>query len=112
MKLHAAVLLLLLAAGCSGPSATTDLPPSGSRVTNVDMIQVEGYVSARGNAPFSRVVLETDDRNFYVLALDREAEGRLRAALPGRYRAVGILMMGEWDGRPSAHLRPIEMERL
>ena len=112
MKLPAVLLLILFTAGCTGPAATPDLPPSGSQVTDVDRIRVEGYVSARGNMPFSRLVLETDDRNVYLLDLDPAAEAELSPELPGRYRVVGILTLSDWAGRPSASLRPETMERV
>ena len=67
-----------------------------------DVITVTGTVTVRGNEPFTAVILETDDRNLYVLNMTRA----LRTALetPARMRVIGRLYLGDWNGRAFAHL--------
>ena len=60
-------------------------------------------VTARGNEPFSAYVLETDDRNYYVLNLE-EAD-RQGYTTPARIRATGTVYVNDWMGRPFTHLR-------
>lgn len=60
----------------------------------------------RGNEPFTAVILETDQRTQYVLVLTPEMRSALSAPAP--VRVTGRLFLGEWNGRPYAH---IEVER-
>ena len=102
------LLLLFLCVGwlgCAGAGA-----PSNSQA--VDTITVEGQVSVRGNTPFTVVMLETDQRLFYVLALDEAERRTLEGGLPARFRVTGALYADDWNGRPFAHLKPRSMERL
>ncbi len=101
------ILLVLLPAlcwlGCAGPA------PSH---TAHNVLTVEGRVSVRGHTPFTGVLLETDQRNFYVLALDEAARRDLVPELPARYRVTGLLYGADWNGIRYAHLRPTKMEPL
>lgn len=103
------LLLLLLGLcwlGCSGPNAA----PGEARTA--DVITVEGQLSVRGNTPFTAVLLETDQRNLYVLALDDADRRALEPGLPARYRITGVLYANTWNGHPYAHLKPTTMEKL
>lgn len=71
-------------------------------------IVVEGEVTARGQEPFVVQVLETDDRNAYVLVLD-EAQRR-QYTNPARIRVAGVVYVAEWNGRPFTHLRVSRIE--
>ena len=97
------LLGILMAIGCAGPSAA----PSTD-----DLVAVEGLVTVRGNAPFERLVLETDDRNLYLLALPEPQRRALQEELPGRYRIRGTVSLGDWDGQPFAQIAPFSLERL
>lgn len=93
--------------GCSGAQA-----PSKQRARAADTITVEGQVSVRGNMPFTVVMLETDQRLYYVLALDEAERQTLEGGLPARFRVTGTLYADDWGGRPFAHLKPTAIERL
>lgn len=104
MRLLLVIVFALLLGGC----AHLDKPWLGTS----DAITVEGAVSVRGNTPFTALVLETDDRTFYVLSLDAAARADLQPRLPGRYRVTGTLYEADWAGRPTPHLRPASIERM
>ena len=105
MKSLLLVLLSVCWLGCSGPAGT-------ATPTRSDVITVEGRASVRGNTPFTGIMLETNQRNTYVLVFD-DAEGRaLEADLPARLRVTGDLYVAEWNGMSYAHLRVTTMERL
>jgi len=90
-------------------TASTGLVSSCSTVEKaLDAARIEGVVTVRGNVPFNAPILETEGHNFYVLVL---AE-RQKAALvtPGRYRVAGRLYLGNWNGRPFAHIAVSELE--
>ena len=95
LTIIALALTTTLVAGCAATN------PAAS-----DRIIVEGHVSVRGNEPFTAVVLETDQRTRYLLVLTPEMRSALSA--PARIRVTGRLFLGEWNGRPYAH---IEVER-
>ena len=59
-------------------------------------------MTARGNEPFVRYLLETEDRTYYVLRLP-EAE-RASFTTPARIRATGRVYVDSWDGRPYTHM--------
>lgn len=91
-------ILLLVAslfAACAAPQATS----------TTDTITVEGTVTYRGNEPFSALVLETDQRNLYVLNVDDMQADAIASNTPMRVRATGTLYRDEWNGQPIAHLR-------
>ncbi len=71
-------------------------------------ITVMGDVTARGQVPFVVQVLETDDRNAYVLVMD-EAQ-RARYVNPARLRVTGVVYVAAWNGRPFTHLRVTRLE--
>ena len=103
------VLCLLLGLcwlGCAGTTSGTN------QLTSDDVITVEGQVTVRGNTPFTAIMLATDQRNLYVLAMGEAQRQALQPTLPGRFRITGAVYADHWNGRPYAHLRPIVMERL
>lgn len=84
--------------GCA-PRKISDPPP----------ITVEGEVMARGNEPFAAYVLETPDRNFYVLRMSDSL--RADFSTPALVRVTGRVYLDEWDGRPFAHIDVQQWER-
>jgi hypothetical protein len=76
------------------------------RVPDADIITVEGMVTVRGNEPFAAYVLETSDRNTYVLVFPEAVEN------PARLRVTGRLYLGEWDGQSYAHIEVHAYEEL
>ena len=66
----------------------------------------------RGNVPFTVVMLQTKEENYYILALTDEERRTWDSSLPGRLRVTGELSVESWNGRPFAHLRPTSIERL
>lgn len=89
-------------AGCSG---------SGAAGRGSDVITVEGRVSVRGHAPFTVLMLETDQRTVYVLKVDAAMRRAMQPGLPATYRVTGILTAEEWNGHLFTHLRPLSIER-
>ena len=83
---------IFLLVGCTG---TRPAAPS-------EPITVEGRTSVRGNEPFAEYVLQTDDRNAYVLTFE---DGADLPPNPARLRVTGTLYLADWNGRPYAHLR-------
>ena len=60
----------------------------------------------RGNEPFAELVLETADRNSYVLTFEDPAEeAAIQNQAPTRIRVRGELYQGHWNGRDFAHLQ-------
>ena len=106
MKTLLLVLLGLCWLGCAGTA------PSTNQTHAIDVITVEGRASVRGNTPFTAVMLETDQRNLYVLALDDADRQTLENDLPARLRITGVLYVDDWNGVPYAHLRPTSVERI
>lgn len=76
------------------------------RVPDTDTITVEGMVTVRGNEPFAAYVLETSDRNTYVLVFPEAVE------TPARLQVTGRLYLGEWDGQSYAHIEVHAYEEL
>ncbi len=76
------------------------------RVPEADTITVEGMVAVRGNEPFTAYVLETSDRNTYVLVFPEAVE------TPARLRVTGRLYLGEWEGQSYAHIEVHGYEEL
>ncbi|MFQ5571504.1 MAG: hypothetical protein ACE5G0_17635 [Rhodothermales bacterium] len=108
--MHRPLTILLLVpflygVGCGGTAPT-------SKPTRADTITVEGWASVNGHEPFSVILLETDQRNFYVLAVEEAEVPALKRLLPARYRVTGTLYMAEWNGQSHAYLRPTAMERI
>jgi hypothetical protein len=96
------VVLILFASGCFGAAGPRDDDPA--------LITVEGRVTYYGNAPFEQAALVTDDGNWYVLDLtDEQASGLVT---PTRQHVRGRVYLGDWNGRPFAHLTVHYMERV
>ncbi len=68
------------------------------RALDSDTITVEGMVTVRGNEPFAAYVLETSDRNTYVLIFPEAVE------TPARLQVTGRLYLGEWMGQSYTHI--------
>lgn len=68
------------------------------RISDAETITVEGMVTVRGNEPFAAYVLETSDRNTYVLVFPEAVE------TPARLRVTGRLYLGEWMRQSYAHI--------
>ena len=86
------LVLTTLAAGCTGSDAASSDEP----------VSVEGRVTVRGNEPFTAYMLQTDNRNAYVLVFEEETE---TPQAPARLRVTGTLYLGDWNGQSYAHLR-------
>lgn len=98
----AALGVLVGLAACAAPQT----PPA-------DTVTVVGEVTARGNEPFGIYLLETADRNSYVLNLERlTAAQRQHFSTPARLRLTGTPYLDRWNGRPYAHLRVQAWERV
>lgn len=91
----------LCLAGCAASTTTT-----GSQ----HIITVEGQVSSRGNEPFAAQMLETDDRNLYVLNLDGAPQTSF--IYGRRYRIEGRLYLDDWNSFPYAHLQVLEVTEI
>lgn len=89
--------LVLLGMGCASSGPATE--PEGTTIV------VEGTLSMRGNEPFTALVLETAERNTYVLNVDDMQQEVLDYGTPVRARVSGILYQDTWNGQPYAHLR-------
>lgn len=76
------------------------------RVSEADAITVKGMVTVRGNEPFAAYVLETSDRNTYVLIFPEAIE------TPARLQVTGRLYIGEWMGQSHAHIEVNSHEKL
>lgn len=91
-----AMAALFIIAGCSTPRSVDE------RIT------VSGEVTARGNEPFSRYVLETNQQMLYVLDIPPEQiEG---FSTPAHIRVKGRLYRDDWNGIPFAHIEVEEWE--
>lgn len=85
------VFVVLASAGCSGSQDVVD----------GNVITVEGHISQRGNSPFQAWMLETDQRNSYVLVMD--ATGGQYSSSKS-YSVTGRLYKDQWNGKDYAHL--------
>ncbi len=81
-----------------------------SQRTVGEMITVEGIVTVRGNEPFTRVILYTAERNSYILILTPEQRTNLMT--PTRQLVNGRLYLGQWNGRPYAHIEVHEISTM
>ncbi len=97
--LPALFLTALFLAGCA---STPHLP--------ADVVTVEGRIARRGNEPFTALMLETKDRNLYVLVFDPGPAPDF--SVVARYRVTGHLYRGEWNSYAFAHLRVMNVERV
>lgn len=104
MRIHTTggfTLRILMALICFGGCAASSLPASE--------IEVEGEVWTRGAAPFTALVLTTEQQNHYVLVFDGEVSAP--ADTPARVWVRGTVYVDRWNGGPFAHLRVREIER-
>lgn len=69
---------------------------------------VEGTITVRGNEPFSAVILQTSDRNHYILKMSTAMRKRL--ITPAYRRVTGRLYLEQWNGRDFAHLEVYQIE--
>ncbi|NNE70679.1 MAG: hypothetical protein HKN29_10005 [Rhodothermales bacterium] len=83
---------------------------SSSRTAEVSLQEVEGMVTVRGNEPFTVVMLQTKEDNWYIL--DLTPEQRTGLVNPSVQRARGTVYLGDWNGNPFAHFRVAEIERV
>ncbi|NNF03087.1 MAG: hypothetical protein HKN17_01365 [Rhodothermales bacterium] len=93
---------ILFVSGCAGSSHSD----TGAG----DVISVEGRVTYYGNTPFERAALVTDDGNWYILDLSDAQQDGLTA--PSRQLVRGRVYLGDWNGRPFAHLDVHTMQRV
>lgn len=102
------LMVLLVAAltwvGCSSSSRTPSNGESGSEIT------VEGIVNSFGAEPFAAVILNSEERNSWVLLLTPEDRSRLM--MPARVRITGRVFAADWQGHTRAHMRVRELTLL
>ncbi|ARA93674.1 hypothetical protein AWN76_011200 [Rhodothermaceae bacterium RA] len=96
--------LLLLSGLLLGGCASTRLPEPP--------ITVEGRVTMRGHAPFTALVLDTDQHNSYVLRFEGAGEASVASQAPGRFRVTGHVHRADWNGQPFAHLQVVEISKV
>lgn len=88
-------VMLLLLVGCTAP-----------RAAQQDTITVSGIVTVRGNEPFTELVLQTEDRNYYVLKFSNpEERGQVQNMSPASLEITGDVYRDIWGSRAFAHLR-------
>ncbi|NND71133.1 MAG: hypothetical protein HKN43_06110 [Rhodothermales bacterium] len=80
---------------------------TAENTASADIITVEGRVNQRGNTPFQAWMIETSDRNSYILVWD--AEGG-QYSTSKNYRVTGRLYVDQWNGKDYAHLDVISIE--
>ncbi|MFT4605771.1 MAG: hypothetical protein ACI9W4_002515 [Rhodothermales bacterium] len=90
---------LLMQTGCSS-----------SRTAEKDLTEVQGTVTVRGNEPFTAVMLQTIEDNWYILDLTPEQRSGL--VNPSVQRVRGRVSLGDWNGQPFTHLKVVEIERV
>src|SRR5690606_1229018 len=90
-----AAILLLFLDGCAT-----------GRPAGMDAVQVEGMVTVRGNEPFAELVLQTRERNHYVLKFASEEERtQMQNMAPASFAVEGEVYRDVWGSRAFAHLR-------
>lgn len=87
----------VLGSGCMAPGQTSSNPSIEAVIT------VEGTVNSFGAEPFAAVVLNSAERNSWVLELS--AADRDRLMMPARVRVTGSVYAADWQGRTRAHMR-------
>lgn len=92
-----AVLLIGAMVGCVSVAPTAQ-----------NQITVEGRAVAMGNVPFAKLILETSDRNSYLLEMSREMRDSLMT--PAQIRVTGSLSVGAWNGRPFAQIQVSDLK--
>ncbi len=83
---------------------------SSSRTAEMDLTEVEGTVTVRGNEPFTAVMLQTNEDNWYILDLTPEQRSGL--VNPSVQRVRGSVYLGDWNGRPFTHMKVAQIERV
>ncbi|MEQ9104669.1 MAG: hypothetical protein RIE53_08230 [Rhodothermales bacterium] len=105
------ILMVLLATGVFFQSGCVQSRSAsgaqGSSQHSGPEITVEGMVNSFGAEPFAAVILNSDERNSWVLELS--AEDRDRLMMPARVRATGTVYAADWQGRLRAHMRVREL---
>lgn len=101
MRRIASLLFIILLAGCSASSQMA-----------TPTLTLEGAVSLRGNTPFTALMLETDQRNQYVLEMTEAQREALEQASPAYVRMTGTVYKDSWNGMPWAHLRVESWEEI
>jgi len=97
-------VILLLASACTSSS----LKEQSRAEASVDLLTVEGVITVRGNEPFTAVILQTENRNSYILKMSPEM--RLRLITPAYRRVTGRMYLDKWNGRDFVHLEVYRME--
>ncbi len=97
-RLSTAVLLFSLSGLLLGCATTAQ----NDGRTALNQITVEGRAMVMGNVPFAKLILETSDRNSYILEMDRAMRDSLMT--PAQIRVTGKLVRGEWNGLPFAQI--------
>lgn len=83
---------------------------SASQKVHENVVTVDGIVTARGNEPFVRYVLETSEGNLYALRIPEDKQAEFQT--PAQLRVTGRLYVADWHGRPFAHLDVTEWTQL
>ncbi|MDA1027619.1 MAG: hypothetical protein O3B41_01015 [Bacteroidetes bacterium] len=78
--------------------------------TAQNQITVEGRAVVMGNVPFAKLILETSDRNSYILEMSREMRDSLMT--PAQIRVTGSLSVGAWNGRPFAQIQVSDLKHV
>jgi hypothetical protein len=73
-----------------------------------DVITVTGAVWSRGQAPFTELVLTTEQDNHYVLA----GASQVGIQAPAQWRITGRVYAADWNGERFAHLEVLEADRI
>lgn len=101
------ILMVLLVMGACFLSGCVQSRSTSARQGSTAEITVEGTVNSFGAEPFTAVILNSDERNSWVLELS--AEDRDRLMMPARVRVTGTVHAADWQGRLRAHMRVREM---
>ena len=73
-------------------------------------ITVSGRAVVMGNVPFTALILETKDRNSYILTMGNAMRDSLMT--PAQIEVEGELYLAEWNGKPFAHIRVSQLKRI
>jgi hypothetical protein len=73
-------------------------------------ITVSGMAMVMGNVPFTALILETKDRNSYILTMGNAMRDSLMT--PAQIEVEGELYLAEWNGKPFAHIRVSQLKRI
>lgn len=102
--LVSAATMLVVSISLSGCQAARPVAGTGT-------LTVEGTASVRGNEPFTRIILTTDERNTYVLSFETESlRSELQRSVPARLVVRGTLYSDSWQGERWAHLEVTSWE--